>query len=99
MQFFTRSQRPVRKNHTVMPSTNSSGGTVPNRVWPLTELSSFATGSFSNSSPMPFVQWVWLPGMTAGEFSRETDIAGRLEWLTVYSTSSTRLEMPSFSKM
>jgi hypothetical protein len=25
MQFFIRSQRPVRKNHTVMPSTSSSG--------------------------------------------------------------------------
>src|SRR5215469_5490571 len=34
-QFSTRSQRPVRKNPTVMPSTNSSRGTVPNRVWPL----------------------------------------------------------------
>jgi len=34
MRFFTRSQRPVRKNHTVMQSTNSSGGTVPNRIWP-----------------------------------------------------------------
>jgi hypothetical protein len=31
-----------------MPSTNSSDGTVPNRAWHLTELSSFATGSFSN---------------------------------------------------
>jgi len=48
---------------------------------------------------MPCVQWVWLPGMTAGESSRETDIAGRLEWLTVYNTSSARLEMPSFSRM
>jgi hypothetical protein len=28
--------------------TNSSDGTVPNRVWHLTELSSYATGSFSN---------------------------------------------------
>jgi hypothetical protein len=48
---------------------------------------------------MPFVQWVWSPGMTAGESALETDIAGRFEWLTVYNTSSTRLEMPSFSKM
>jgi len=37
MQFFTRSQRPVRKNPMVMPSTNSSRGTVPNRDWPLTK--------------------------------------------------------------
>ena len=33
MRFFTRSQRPVRKNHTVMPSTNLSGGIAPNRVF------------------------------------------------------------------
>ena len=46
MRFFTRLQRPVRKNHTVMPSTNSSRGTVPNHVWPLTELSSFANWAF-----------------------------------------------------
>src|SRR5271169_1152513 len=55
--------------------------------------------SDSEASTRRRVQWVWLPDMTAGESSRETDIAGRLEWLTVYSTSSTRLEMPSFSKM
>src|ERR1700722_5577005 len=48
MRFFAHSARPVRKNHTVMLSTNSSDGIVPNRAWPLTELSSFATGSFSN---------------------------------------------------
>jgi len=30
------------------PSTNSLDGTVPNRAWHLTELSSSATGSFSN---------------------------------------------------
>src|SRR6202140_2152565 len=48
MRFFTRSQRPVRKNHTVMPSTNSLDGIVLNHVWPLTGRSSFATGSFSN---------------------------------------------------
>ena len=30
MRFFTRSQRPVRKNRTVMQSTNSLGGTRPN---------------------------------------------------------------------
>ena len=36
MRFFTRSAQPVRKNHTVMPSTNSSGGIVPNHVWHLT---------------------------------------------------------------
>ena len=47
---------------------------------------------------MPFVQWVSLPDMTAGESSLETDITGRFEWLTVYSTSSTRLEMPSFRR-
>jgi site-specific recombinase XerD len=46
MRFFTRSPQSVRKNHTVTPSTNSSGGIVPSRVWPLTELLSFATGSF-----------------------------------------------------
>ena len=45
------------------------------------------------------VHSVWLPDMTAGESSRETDIAGGLDWLTAYSTSSTRLEMPSLSKM
>jgi len=44
----THSAQPVLRNHTAMPSTNSSDGIVPNRVWPLTELSSFATGSFSN---------------------------------------------------
>ena len=48
MRFFTRSAQPVRKNRTVMPSTNLSDGTVPNHVWHLTELSSFAIGSFSN---------------------------------------------------
>jgi hypothetical protein len=31
MRFFTRSQHRVPKNHTVMPSTNSSAGTVPSR--------------------------------------------------------------------
>jgi integrase len=31
-----------------MPSTNLSDGSVPNHVWHLTELSSFAIGSFSN---------------------------------------------------
>jgi hypothetical protein len=45
---FTRSAQPVRKNHMAMPSTNSSDGTVPNPAWHLTELSFFATGSFSN---------------------------------------------------
>jgi site-specific recombinase XerC len=35
MRFFTSSQRPVLTNHTVMPSTNSSDGTAPNRVCPL----------------------------------------------------------------
>ena len=39
-----------RKNHTAMPSTNSSGGTVRNRVWHLTEPSSFATDSSSKAS-------------------------------------------------
>jgi hypothetical protein len=47
MRFFIRSAQPVHKNRTAMPSTNSSDGTVPNHVWHLTELSSFATGSFS----------------------------------------------------
>ena len=54
--FFTRWQRPVPKNHTVMPSKNSSVGIVPNRVWPSTELSYFAIGSSSNrrtSHPPP----------------------------------------------
>src|ERR1700756_5967427 len=37
MRFFTHSAQPVRKNHTAMPSTNSSDGIVPNRVGPLTE--------------------------------------------------------------
>ena len=46
-----------------------------------------------------FIQWVWLPDMTDRESSLETDIAGRFERLTVYNVSSTRLEMPSFSKM
>jgi hypothetical protein len=32
MRFFTRSARPVRKNHTVTPSTNLSGGTVPKTI-------------------------------------------------------------------
>jgi hypothetical protein len=35
----------VRKNHTVMPSTNLSGGIAPNRVFHSTELLSFATDS------------------------------------------------------
>jgi hypothetical protein len=48
MRFFTRSAQPVRKNHTVMPSTNLLDGIVPNHVWHLTEPSSFATGFFSN---------------------------------------------------
>src|ERR1700688_4724291 len=48
MRFFTRSARPVRKNHTVTPSTNLSGGTVPNHVLHLTGRSSSGTGSFSN---------------------------------------------------
>ena len=39
---------PVRKNHTVTPSTNLSGGTVPNHVLHLTGRSSSGTGSFSN---------------------------------------------------
>jgi hypothetical protein len=47
-RFFTRSAQRVRKNHTVMPTTSLSGGIAPNRVFHLTELSSFATGSFSN---------------------------------------------------
>src|SRR5208282_192459 len=34
MRFFTLSAQPVRKNHTVMRSTNLSGGIAPNRVWP-----------------------------------------------------------------
>jgi len=46
MRFFTRSAQPVRKNHTVLPSTNLSDGIVPNHVWHLTELSSFAIGFF-----------------------------------------------------
>jgi hypothetical protein len=33
---FSRSARPVRKNHTATPSTNSSGSTVPNYDWHLT---------------------------------------------------------------
>jgi len=37
-----------RKHHTVMPSMNLLDGTVPNHVWHLTELSSFATGSCLN---------------------------------------------------
>ena|SRR2546422_11563935 len=37
MRFFTRSAQPVRKNHTVMPSTNLLDGIVPNHVWHLTE--------------------------------------------------------------
>jgi hypothetical protein len=45
MRFFTRSAQPVRKNHTVMPSTNLLDGIVPNHVWHLAEPSSFATGS------------------------------------------------------
>src|ERR1035441_10283678 len=49
MQFFTRSERPVRKNHTVTPSTNLSGGTVPNHVLHLTGRSSSGTGSFSGA--------------------------------------------------
>ena len=48
MRFFTRPEQSVRNNHAVMPSTNSSGGTVPNHVWRLTEPSSFVIGSFSN---------------------------------------------------
>src|ERR1017187_997143 len=47
MQFFTRSERPVRKNHTVTPSTNLSGGTVPNHVLHLTGRSSSGTGLLS----------------------------------------------------
>jgi len=47
-RFFTRSARPVRKNHMVTPSTNLSGGTVPNHVLHLTGRSSSGTGSFSN---------------------------------------------------
>ena len=35
MLFFTRSAQPARKNHTVMPSTNLSDGTVLNLVWHL----------------------------------------------------------------
>ena len=42
---------------------------------------------------------VGLPGITAGESSPDIDIAVRFGWLTAYSTSSTRLEMPSLSKM
>jgi hypothetical protein len=38
----------ARNNHTVTPSTNLSGGTVPNHVWHLTGQSSSGTGSFSN---------------------------------------------------
>jgi len=41
-------QRLVHKNPTVMSSTNSSRGTVPNRVWLLTDLSFFAIDFFSN---------------------------------------------------
>ncbi len=40
MRFLTRLARPVRKNHTVTPSTNLSGGTVPNHVLHLTGRSS-----------------------------------------------------------
>jgi hypothetical protein len=36
MLFFTRSAQRARKNHTAMPSTNLSGGTVPNHVLHLT---------------------------------------------------------------
>jgi hypothetical protein len=45
---FIRSGLLARKNPSVMPSTNSSAGIAPNLVWPLTELSSFATDFFSN---------------------------------------------------
>src|SRR5580704_4693167 len=42
------SAQPVCRYRTVMPSTNLSDGTVPNHLWHLTELSSFAVSSFSN---------------------------------------------------
>jgi hypothetical protein len=63
MRFFTRSARPVRKNHTVTPSTNLSGGTVPNHVWHLTGRSSSGTGSFSNrrTSRPPRSMCDWPP--------------------------------------
>ena len=53
MRFFTRSRRPVRKNPTLMPSTNSSAGTVPNRVWPSTEPLSFATSFLEQKNLAP----------------------------------------------
>ena len=40
------------------------------------------------------VQPVWLPGTTAGTSSPATDIAGRLEWITVYNT-----RCPAFQKI
>jgi Phage integrase family len=63
MRFFTRSARPVRKNHTVTPSTNLSGGTVPNHAWHLTGRSSSGTGSFSNrrTSRPPRSMCDWPP--------------------------------------
>ncbi len=54
MLCFIRSAQRARKNHTVMPSSSSSGGIAPNRVYHSTEVSSFATGSFSNrKTPAP----------------------------------------------
>jgi len=88
MRFFAHSARPVRKNHTVMLSTNSSDGIVPNRAWPLTELSSFATGSFSNRRtwrPQPSSwakravdEWSTAAGINSGTIFRRVRRLGKI---------------------
>ena len=85
MRFFTRSARPVRKNHTVTPSTNLSGGPVPNHVWHLTGRLSSGTGSFSN--------WRWMrpttflfPGTVKG-VRADVPITPNVVWLACRQAS------------
>jgi len=73
MRFFTHSVQRVRKNHTVMPSTNLSGAIPPNQDRASIAVWFFVTGPFSNRKTLrrlPSHLCSVMPSSGAGELEQ-----------------------------